>query len=248
MRVKTKHKQRKIKENKEGYYSKSEDSIYYNPLLDEDLRKYEEEEIEKVKKMEELESESVYRKERVGGDNGKDNFGDDRSRYMFKNENVHKDKKKKDKSSVIFNMWSLICLIGNIFQIFASSISIFDTNNISNSTEILIGFGCMFAFLNIGRYIEYAESYSTIYTTIKSSLPNVGRYLLGVLPIFLGFIFFGLCIFWRSERFTSTSNVMIILFALAQGDSVFDAFKDLSGFYFFLGQFYLYLFCIMFIV
>lgn len=116
------------------------------------------------------------------------------------------------------------------------------------STEVLVGFGCMLAFINIGRYIEYSANYATLYVTLTGALPNVIRYLIGVMPIFLGFIFFGLCLFWRSERFTNTSNIMIILFALAQGDSVFDTFKDLSGISFFIGQIYLYLFCIMFIV
>lgn len=176
--------------------------------------------------------------------------------YFHKDNHQHKKTgAKKDATntnnsakSSLFQYWSIICLIGNIFQIFASAISISNTNNISSGTEILVGFGCMLAFINIGRYIEYSENYSTIYLTISGALPNVMRYLIGVMPIFLGFIFFGLCIFWRSERFTSTSDIMIILFALAQGDSVFDTFKDLSGLSFFLGQVYLYLFCIIFIV
>ena len=142
----------------------------------------------------------------------------------------------------------MICLVGNIVQLFGASISVFDKINILSSAEILVGFGCMLAYLNIGRYIEYAENYSTIFVTIKNALPKVARYLIGVTPIFLGFLFFGLCIFWRSERFTNTSNVLIILFSLAQGDSVFDVFKDLSGLYFFIGQIYLYFFLIIFIV
>jgi hypothetical protein len=146
------------------------------------------------------------------------------------------------------NKWNLFCLIGNVIQIFASFMSLFDTKHTGYSTEMFIGFGCMFAFINIARYIEYSESYAILYTTLRGAMPNVMRYLIGVMPIFLGFVFFGLCVFWKSERFTSPSDVMIILFALAQGDSVFDTFKDLQGFSFFIGQVYLYLFCILFLV
>ena len=53
--------------------------------------------------------------------------------------------------------------------------------------EFLIGFGCFFSYLYLGKYIEYAKSYSTIYVTIEKSLPNVVRYLIGVAPIFLGY-------------------------------------------------------------
>lgn len=106
----------------------------------------------------------------------------------------------------------------------------------------------MFAYLNIGRYFELDSNYSIFYLIIKNSLSKVGSFLLGVTPIFLGFVFFGMCIFWKSERFTSFTDVLIVLFSLAQGDSVFSAFKDLSGTYFIIGQIYLYSFCILFIV
>lgn len=239
MKVKSKHKQKLRKGEEEAFCTRSEDSIYYNPLLDDNLRRQTEEETKRAKNMEISSMKSGFSpSKKRNGDNETD-------QYRFRTGAEKGEEKAKTPK---FNSWSVICLVGNIIQIFASAISIFDTNNIMTSTEILVGFGCMLAIINIGRYIEFAENYSTIYVTIKNALPNVGRYLIGVTPIFLGFIFFGLCIFWRSERFTNTSSVMIILFALAQGDSVLDTFRDLSGFYFFLGQVYLYLFCIMFIV
>lgn len=145
-------------------------------------------------------------------------------------------------------MWSVICLIGNIVQVFGASLSLFDEDNIMTSTEILVGFGCMLSYINIGRYLEYNKDYSTVFSTIQRALPNVLRYLLGVMPIFFGFIFFGICLFWRSERFSSTSSTMISLFSLLNGDSVFDIFMDLSSASFFLGQIYCYIFCLMFIV
>jgi hypothetical protein len=167
------------------------------------------------------------------------------------------DKEKKDPNaeqlksshrSKLFNVWALICIIGNIVQIFGSGMSLFDTDNIMSSTEILVGFGCMLSYINVGRYLEYNREYSTIFATISRAMPNVLRYLLGVMPIFFGFIFFGLCLFWRSERFVSTSSTMITLFSMLNGDSVFDIFNDLTGVSFFIGQVYCYIFCIMFIV
>jgi hypothetical protein len=252
MKVKFKHKQKMMGEDENAFYTRSEDSIYYNPLLDENLRKRNEEEMEQAKNA--LNSESVETYSQFGIKSTTLQIQhaktvEVKTQYKFDSKKLKLHEKEQDSVAPhVFNKWSIITLIGNVIQIFASAVSIFDTNNILSSSEILIGFGCMFAFLSIGKYIEYSENYSTIYRTIKNSLPNVGRYLLGVAPIFLGFIFFGLCIFWKSERFTSTSSSMIILFSLAQGDSVFDAFKDLSGFYFIIGQIYLYLFCIIFIV
>ena len=162
--------------------------------------------------------------------------------------NFINENNKSPKNIEILSWWHLFCLIGNIIQIFASTLSLFDNKILFHSTEILVGFSVMFAYFNIGRYIEFDSNYSIFYLIIKNSLDKVGSFLLGVTPIFLGFILFGLCVFWRSERFTSFSDIIIVLFSLAQGDSVFDAFKDLQGIYFIIGQIYLYSFCILFIV
>jgi hypothetical protein len=151
---------------------------------------------------------------------------------------------KKD----FFNAWSFISLMGNVIQIFGAGLSLFDTDNVITSTELLVGFGCMLSYINICRYLSFSKDYSTIFATLQRALPNVLRYLFGVMPIFFGFIFFGLCLFWRSERFVNTSSTTITLFSLINGDSVFDIFNDLTGVSFFLGQIYCYSFCIMFIV
>lgn len=191
----------------EEHNPESDNSIYFNPLIDKEQ-------------------------------------DEDRESYQ----RLLKRPKPINKKIMKFNKWAIICLIGNIIQIFASLISIFDFNHIMIGTEILIGFGCFFAYLFIGRYFEYFEKYSAVYITIKKSLPNVIRYFIGAAPLFIGFMLFGLCVFWKSSKFSSISDVMIILFALANGDSIYDAFKDLRGVYFFIGQVYLYLFCVIFIV
>jgi len=160
------------------------------------------------------------------------------------NEVSLKDEKKKN----LFNMWSVVCLIGNILQLFGAGLSILDSDNVLSTTEFLVGIGCMLAFLNIGRYLEFYSDYSSIFETIKKALPNILRYVLGVMPIFLGYIFFGLCLFWRSDRFNSTSQAVVSLFSVLNGDSIFDTFNDLSGISFFIGQLYCYVFCLMFIV
>lgn len=147
-----------------------------------------------------------------------------------------------------FNMWSIISFIGNVIQLFGSGLALFDVESVNTSTELLVGFGCFLAYLNIGRYLEFNQQYSAIFATIQVAVPNVLRYFLGVMPIFFGFIFFGLCMFWRSERFVSVSSTMRTLFSLMNGDSVFDIFNELTQVNFIFGQLYGYIFCIIFIV
>lgn len=153
---------------------------------------------------------------------------------------------KKNKHT--FNKWALITLIGNILQLLSGVVGLLDKENMNASTDVLVGFGCMFAYFNIGKYLDYNIEYSTIYATLQRALPNVIRFLIGVMPIFIGFTFFGLCVFWRSERFYDTSSTTMALFSMINGDSIYDIISDLSGISFFLGQIYSYSFCILFIV
>lgn len=199
--------------------------------------------------MDDLKENKVNFKKADEMKNADNNNSEDDNDETNKNEFQSKwDQLKFQDKSKLFNKWSIICLLGNIIQMFGSILSLLDYHNINGSTDMLIGFGCMLAFINIGRYLDYNKDYSTIYSTITRSLPNIIKYVLGVLPIFFGFIFFGLCLFWKSERFNSTSMSMMTLFAVLNGDSVFDVFNDLSTVNFFLGQIYMYSFCIVFIV
>jgi len=88
--------------------------------------------------------------------------------------------------------WPFISIITNILQISASFLCIFDEGIMIGVAEIILGFSCFLTYITIIRYIEYNPKYLTIFETIKRALPNLTRYLLGVMPIFFGFIFFGM--------------------------------------------------------
>ena len=64
----------------------------------------------------------------------------------------------------------------------------------------------------------------------------------------IGFILFGYCLFWESERFSSISSTMRTLFSMINGDSVYSTFEDLKRDNFFISQIYLYIFNISFLM
>lgn len=144
--------------------------------------------------------------------------------------------------------WSIASLIGNVVQMFGCGLSLFDTDNVMSATEIAVATGCFFAYINIGKYMENLKNYSMIFLTIKKALPNSINYLIGVSPLFFGYAFFGLCVFWESERFDSLWNSIATLYSIMNGDSVLDIIDDLQDRSFFLGTIYVYSFCIIFIV
>lgn len=152
-----------------------------------------------------------------------------------------KDKKK------FFNTWDITALIGNIIQLLGSILLLYKKGSIMLINQLLIGSGCFISYLSIGRYLEFLRDYNPFISTILKAIPNALRYFFGVLPIYIGFILFGVGIFWRSERFASIPMAFITLLAMMNGDSVLDIISDLKGINFFIGQVYSYLFGGLFI-
>lgn len=165
-----------------------------------------------------------------------------------------KHSKKEDEKIVLSHVakyvrWSFICLIGNFLEIIGALMAIFKP--INTTTEIVIGVGTFFACLNLIRYIELRKDFSELYDTLYFSYPNVSRYLTGVFPIVLGFIFLGVSLFWENERFGSVSDSIRTLFSLMNGDSIQDIlqeFKGLQGIKSFMGVTYGVIFILLVIM
>ena len=175
------------------------------------------------------------------------------------NENVKKDENKgilrfrknhfkNISNKKVFNFWNILCILANLIQIIASGYSLAFIHNPPYMVNFLIGLGCMLAHINIARYIHYSTDYAIIYETLNISFPMVIRYISGVLPMFIGFILFGYCLFWESERFGSISSTMRTLISMINGDSVYATFEDLKRDNFFISQIYLYIFNISFLM
>ena len=117
----------------------------------------------------------------------------------------------------------------------------------NGSIDIFIGFGAMLCYISLGKYLNKTK-YGLFYLSLKYSLPNIIPFFIGIMPIFIGFTFLGLCLFWNSERFTNVTDVMKALFAIVNGDSIYDIIVDITDKSNFFGQIYGFLFTILFIV
>jgi len=241
MRVKLREKRKTLPEDK----SSSDDSIYFNPLLD-SLSSADESNKTKVENQENntlININAEYNKL-----NTNMNKASIEEINQLEKRKKFKSKKEPKKHLQVLQLWSVLGLIGNLIQIFGAGLALSESSDVTMNKTILIGSGCLFACINLGKYFEYNKDYAIVYETLRRSFPVVIRFLVGVFPIFLGFLFFSISIFWRSDRFSTTSNGSITLFSIIQGDAVYNTFKDLTGIRFFIGQIFLYLFCIMFII
>lgn len=110
------------------------------------------------------------------------------------------------------------------------------------SADIWIGFGCFFAWCALPSFVHQTAQYSLITRTVTFTLPIIGRALVGIVPVFFGFSFLGLCLFWDSNRYKNLSTSMFTCFAAMNGDSLYDIFYDITNFRFLLGMAYLIIF------
>ena len=141
-----------------------------------------------------------------------------------------------------------VATILNAFQFVSSLLLLFTYTSSFSFISFLLAFTCMFAYFHSSVYLHKSFTYQTIYSTLYYSLPKVISFLVGVVPVFGGFVFFALSVFYSCEVFHSTSNASQALFSLMNGDSIYDISYQLKGMYFVLGQVYSYTFCVLFIV
>lgn len=98
------------------------------------------------------------------------------------------------------------------------------------------------AWCSLPSFVHQTAQYSLITRTVGFTLPIIGRALIGILPVFFGFAFLGLCLFWDSYRYKDLSTAMFTCFAAMNGDSLLDIFYDITDFRFLLGISYLMFF------
>ena len=157
-------------------------------------------------------------------------------------------KKSIDKNYKILDIWTIISICGNAMQIIGAILTIFDPYQFNSLTGFITSMGTVFALLIFIKYMDNLGSCSIIFETIKRGVPPSLNYLIGALPVFIGYAMFGICVFWKSEFFATLTDSIASLFSLMMGDSVYFIFDDLINHNYFLGNIYCYSFCIMFIV
>jgi hypothetical protein len=248
--MRAKHRKRKESNLSTSLSSgiKSEDSIYYNPLLDtsyeDELNNNSDNKNKRNNRNNDDDDDIVVMEEPKGKRKVSQFYNNNKNNHKGNEHKIEKTRSKYRK----FQFWAVICVFANIFQLFGAGISLSSPINVTLTETLLIGLGCFFAWINIVKYIEYHRDWSLLYDVLYKTSPAASRYIIGVFPVFIAFIFFGVCVFWQSERFANTSSSMFTLFAIMQGDSVFDTFQDLKGIHFFMGQIYCLAFCTIFIL
>ena len=168
-----------------------------------------------------------------------------------KKKNVLKNPKFLKASETIskaLNKWDIFIILSNLFQIIGSIVSFMLQKNMNGSMDTYVGFGILLCYISLGKYLDYTPKYSLFYRTFVNSMSDFIPSFIAILPVFIGFTFLGLCLFWSSERFTTSTDIMKGLFAIMLGDSIYDIMSDIIDRSNFFGQIYGYLFTVLFII
>jgi len=151
-----------------------------------------------------------------------------------------------------FNIWFLISTSANIFNALAAAFSL---NMLLGFREHALwitlrlnGLACMFTWFDLVQYFRHFPKYYELILTLKISAPRAMRFVVGVLPIFVGFSMFGVAFFSTySELFKDLDSAFVTLFCLLNGDVIHDVFVDIYPADAFISRAYVYIFILLFI-
>ena len=152
------------------------------------------------------------------------------------NDLTNKDKLK------LFSTWSIVSILAYIFLITGSLFLIFNTKTESSKGELFLGLGAMLTWFSLMKFYQNNKGFNTISNTLENSFEIVIKALTGIMPIFIGFGMLGTSIFWRSYRFQDFNTSMFTLFAVMNGDMIWDAWHDIDTINFLFAQIFLYAF------
>eukprot|EP01022_Parablepharisma_sp_SALTPOND_P002642 TRINITY_DN1107_c0_g1_i1.p1 TRINITY_DN1107_c0_g1~~TRINITY_DN1107_c0_g1_i1.p1 ORF type:complete len:379 (-),score=28.83 TRINITY_DN1107_c0_g1_i1:100-1236(-) len=163
------------------------------------------------------------------------------SRYMHADEAT-----KHTEEYQWLDRWKILIFVGNLIQVTGTVLYLFGFRDKTTIPDILMGLGCFFAWLNIVSYLEINVEYYMMFITLFKSLPTILKFMLSVLPIFIGCGMLLCCVFWISDYFVTPNKAFYSEFALFLGDIVMDSSERLPLINYAWGNVYIYCFIIFF--
>jgi hypothetical protein len=98
-------------------------------------------------------------------------------------------------------------------------------------------------WISFTRYYENTQDFNLISRTFAVAIPSLLRAMIGVAPVFMGYVFLGMSLFWQArDMFGEFSKAYFLLFCCQMGDSVSDIFVAIRDTRFIFGQVYVYSF------
>lgn len=156
------------------------------------------------------------------------------------------------------NLWYVAIVLNDIFTLVGSAFKIQIENKNAQSTSenydncsLFLGTGSILVWLGVLRYLGFFKTFNILSMVLKKAFPNMMRFLVGALMLYVGFMFCGWVVlgpYHIKFRYLSTSSEC--LYSLINGDDMFVTFsatmtKNMVVWYF--SRIFLYIFISLFI-
>lgn len=151
-----------------------------------------------------------------------------------------------------FGSWYGLEILGEVFLLISCFHGIFSDLGlpISDFSRVFLGAGFLIICVGFARYLEYWKKFYMLIVTMQGSFQRNLRFVISVLPLYMGFCTCGFVIFSPyTDDFSSLDKSAITLFALLNGDDIHSQFDRIYARYPYpiVGQVFLFTFIIMFI-
>jgi hypothetical protein len=153
-----------------------------------------------------------------------------------------------------FNLWFFITIISAVFCIASSILTILSMTyqaSARDATAFFLGFACFLSCINLVRYFEFTPRFYLLIMSLQKGMPNVLRFVIGVLPIFFGYALLGTAMFGaHTQYFSTVDQACVTLFAVLNGDvlrDTYDLTDNMDPWLSAVSRAYLYTFIALFI-
>ena len=114
------------------------------------------------------------------------------------------------------------------------------------SFRMILGLATAGMWFSLVQYLEYFPRFYLLIWTLKTGLPRVLQFFVGIFPFFIGYALLGMTLFGdESALFGDIQSTVCTLFSVVNGDSVLDVFNALA-YAFPIGDIYLYIYIMIF--
>lgn len=173
----------------------------------------------------------------------------------FFKDHFKKDLNVEDRMEFV-NFWYIMIIVNDVLIIIGSLVKELIERKEFTSDQwdvcsLFLGTGNILVWFGVLRYFSFLKAYNIVILTLKHATPQLAKFLLCAILIFLGFVFCGWSILGPYHlKFRTLSSTAECLFSLINGDDMFATYAILSTkskMIWFFSRLYLYSFISLFI-
>jgi mucolipin 3 len=158
----------------------------------------------------------------------------------------------------LFNLWFTGVILGNCLATVGALLRLIisfepstDSMNMVDITSIIVGLAVFAQWCGILRFLSYFDKYNMLLLTLRLSIPSVARFFVCAGILYFAFLFCGWLVLGAYHpKFVDPSTTSENLFALLNGDDIYNTYQEMSRASFsawIFSKVYLYAFISLFI-